>query len=208
MYFKAAKPSSQDRCLSQCCPPPVIIYVCINDELSCSVSWFKYWKQMFSYFSALGLGVIISASSVYMNLHLSEVSILRWAQQMNSVCKFIWEMLKLAPSSASTYTGNVSNSLNTTLLWNCSFLDLATWVDVFLCLCCLYLDVSVSPGYIIMTLWCKQPIAEGFFLVTWQCYLKQSRLLKLGHTAIHRDNEKYLWYRVFLSHLKSPLYQS
>lgn len=135
---------------------------------------------MFSYFSALGLGVIISASSVYMNLHLSEVSILQWAQQMNSVCKFIWEMLKLAPSSASTYTGNVSNSLNTTLLWNCSFLDLATWVDVFLCLCCLYLDVSVSPGYIIMTLWCKQPIAEGFFFSNLAMLSKAKQTLEIG----------------------------
>lgn len=61
-----------------------------------------------------------------------------------------------------------------------------------------------------MTLGCKHPIAEAFFfsLVTWQRYLKQSRLLKLGHSAVHRDNEKYLWYRVFLTHLKSLPYQS
>lgn len=178
--FKAAKPSSQDRCLSQCCPLSVIIYVFINYELSCSISRFKYWKQMFSYFSALRLGVIISASSVYMNVQLLEVSVLQWAQHMNSVCKFIWEMLKLAPSFASTYPDNVSSGLNNTLLWNCSFLDFAAWVNVLLSLHCLHLHVSVSPGYVIMTMGCKQPIAEGFFFSNLATLSKAKQTLEIG----------------------------
>lgn len=144
----------------------------------CSVSWFKYWKQIFSHFSALGLGVIISVSSAYMNLQLLEVSILQWAQHTNSVCKFIWEMLllKWAPISASTCTDNVSNGLNTILLWNCSFLDSATWVNILVSLLFTSWCFSVTrihyydPGMQTAHCW------GIFFLVAWQRYLKQSRL--------------------------------
>lgn len=72
-------------------------------------------------------------------------------------------MLKLAPSSTSTYGNSVANGTNTALLWNGSASNSATWVNVLLSPRCLHLHVSVSPGYVITTLGCKQPIAEGFF---------------------------------------------
>lgn len=58
-----------------------------------------------------------------------------------------------------------------------------------------------------MTLGCKQSTADGF-LVTWHRYLKQSRLLKLGHTAVHNWTMKSICGTKYFAHLKSPLYQS